>query len=55
MIGVLHIILVIPFILYIYIYIYIDIDKAFDKVVHTTLQFKLQSYGIDGISNVQND
>ena len=29
--------------------IYIDFAKAFDKVVHTKLLFKLQSYGIDGL------
>ena len=35
--------------IYIYIYVYIDFAKAFDKVVHTRLLFKLQSYGIDGL------
>ena len=30
------------------IYIYIDFAKAFGKVVHTKLLFKLLSYGIDG-------
>ena len=29
--------------------IYTDFAKAFDKVVHTKLLFKLQSYGIDGL------
>ena len=43
MTGVLHLILVIPLMLY------IEFAKAFDKVVHIKLLFKWQSYGIDGL------